>query len=270
MRPHQSMGNAVGTDIGDRGPHDGAKHEVRLACTEILKVAGMRGFHTSVIVDDLEFFFDREGIMAAPPFWSHTGRVQQPQPTEGRSPETQHLARDPRTQIMELGRSHCSGRELVRILSPFFESGTYDIFHKNCNSFTDVALYFLVRKRLDGRFNRIERFVAATSPMSTDLLNRLFRAYHESSTGVAVDYDVHVTNPRAQGFTVDAVIDSLNEFQKQMIDSDDSEPEVSDEGDYEEEDSDESDSDVDRSCGENAGSKKLLRWIPWPPPCATA
>lgn len=243
------MGNSAGAE----NRQDGATHEVKLACTEILKVAGMRGFHTSVIVDDLEFFFDREGIMAAPPFWSHTGRVQQ----------TAEHQPDGRTQTMEVGRSHCSGRELVRILSPFFESGTYDIFHKNCNSFTDVALYFLVRQRLDGRFNRIERLVAATSPMSTDLLNRLFRAYHERSTGEAVDYDVHVTNPRAEGFSVDGVIQSLKDFQKQMGDSD------SDTGASDEDEasvaSDGSDSDIDRNCGDPTGSKS---WLRWPPPCS--
>lgn len=245
------MGNTAGTEDDEGGSssssRDSAKHEVRLACTEILRVAGMRGFHTSVIVDDLEFFFDREGIMAAPPLWSHTGRVivQQQLPVA-----------DGLTEILEVGRSHCSGRELVRILSPFFERGTYDIFHKNCNSFTDVALYLLVRQRLDGRFNRIERLVAATSPLSTDLLNRLVRAFCETSTGVAVNYDVHVTNPRAQGFSVKNVIASLD---------DDSEAEqeakLSDEG----EDSDDSES-SDRSadggsCGDRSGGGKLLRCL---------
>lgn len=259
------MGAAGSGDLLEDG-ESGAKHEVRLACTEILKVAGMRGFHTSVIVDDLEFFFDREGIMAAPPFWSHTGRVQQP-PADGGSVDPQSVVHDPRTQITEVGRSHISGRELVRILSPFFESGTYDIFHKNCNSFTDAALYLLVRQRLDSSFNRIERLVAATSPMSTDLLNRLFRAYHESSTGQAVDYDVHVTNPRAQGFTVDGVIASLKEFQKQMSDEDSEDGSDDAESDAESEDYD-SDRSNDRICGDPTGSKRWLSMF-WLPPCSS-
>mmetsp|Transcript_167520 Transcript_167520/g.537949 ORF Transcript_167520/g.537949 Transcript_167520/m.537949 type:complete len:190 (-) Transcript_167520:132-701(-) len=155
------------TGLSDKGAH-----EVRVASTEILKVAGLSGFHTSIIVDDREFFFDREGIMSAPPLWSHLA---------GRAKHTEAV----RTEISDAGRSSMGGRALVQALQPFFEKGSYDIFFKNCNSFTDVALFFMTRQRLDCRFTRIERFVMATNPVSTSLLNRLFRAFLENNTGQA-------------------------------------------------------------------------------------
>merc|ERR1719356_492430 len=128
------MGNSPGAGCHDdpwsrRGPH-----EVRLAVTEILKVAGMSGFHTSIIVDDREYFFDSHGIMVAPPLWSHlVGRSQSPD--------------DVRTEVIDMGLSPCCGRAMVQALRSHFQKGSYDIFYKNCNSFTDVALYFMTKNR---------------------------------------------------------------------------------------------------------------------------
>mmetsp|Transcript_38800 Transcript_38800/g.98486 ORF Transcript_38800/g.98486 Transcript_38800/m.98486 type:complete len:240 (+) Transcript_38800:49-768(+) len=205
--------------------HKGA-HEVRVASTEILKVAGLSGFHTSIIVDDREFFFDREGIMSAPPLWSHLA---------GRAKRTEAA----RTEISDIGRSSMGGRALVQALQPFFEKGSYDIFFKNCNAFTDVALFFMTRQRLDCRFTRIERFIMATNPVSTSLLNRLFRAFIENNTGQAVEVDVYTTNPEAQVFNVDDVIAGIDAS---------AESESSDSGEDDEDDLDESDcSDTERN-----------------------
>lgn len=73
-------------------------------------------------------------------------------------------------------------------------AGTYDVFYKNCNTFTDAALYFLTKTRMPGRYNRLERLVTATKPVSIGLLNRIFRAMVESS-GVSVDGDIYTPNP---------------------------------------------------------------------------
>mmetsp|Transcript_45534 Transcript_45534/g.90217 ORF Transcript_45534/g.90217 Transcript_45534/m.90217 type:complete len:247 (-) Transcript_45534:30-770(-) len=174
-------------------------HEVRLAATEILNVAGMSGYHTSVILDDREYFFDSLGIMAAPPLSSHLAG-QDLQVCAGR------------TTVVDIGRSACSGNALVQALHPHFERGSYDIFFKNCNTFSDVALYFLTRQRLTGCYNRIERMITATSPVSTGLLNRLFRAFLESKTGLPCEDDVYVTNPEAEDFSVDDLIASFEEY----------------------------------------------------------
>jgi hypothetical protein len=206
------MGNAPSGDVQDGTWQRRAPYEVRIAATEILKVAGVSGYHTSIMVDDREYFFDSLGIMAAPPLWSHiAGRVKQPGDE-----------RDVRTEVIDVGRSSSSGKALVQALRPFFEKGSYDIFYKNCNTFTDVALYFLTKTRLKGRFNRIERLITATNPLSTGLLNRVFRACVESSTGQSCEVDVYVQNPEAQGFSVDDAIASLDESDSDSDSSEDS------------------------------------------------
>ena len=39
------------------------------------------------------------------------------------------------------------------------------------NTFSDAALYMLTKTRIPGTYNRIERFVTATKPVSISLLN---------------------------------------------------------------------------------------------------
>merc|ERR1719221_1270784 len=96
---------------------------------------------------------------------------------------------------------------------------------KNCNTFTDVALHYLTKTRLDGRFNRIERLIIATNPVSTGLLNRLFRAFLESNTGSECEVDIYVTNPEVEDFSVEQVIADLDESDS---DSDEENSESSD------------------------------------------
>jgi len=159
----------------------------------------MSGYHTSIIVDDREYFFDSLGIMVAPPLWSHfAGRVKQPAELT--------------TEVIPIGRTAISGMALVKALQRYFEKGSYDIFYKNCNTFSDAALYFLTKQRMSGRYNRIERLIIATNPVSTGLINRLFRAFLESNTGAdCEEVDVYVTNPVSEGFSVDNVIASFEE-----------------------------------------------------------
>jgi len=185
---------------------------VKLAVTEIVSVAGFAGYHTSVILDGREYFFDCLGIMTAPPLWSHhAGR------------ETSAL--DSNTEVIDFGGAAAGGKALVESMRPFFEKGSYDIFYKNCNSFTDMALYSLTRRRLPGRFSRIERLVTATTPVSTQLLNKIFRSVVQNNTGSACDVDVYVKNPAAEGFSIEDALVALAE------DSDsDSEDSASDSG----------------------------------------
>jgi len=190
------MGNSAMCSHRPMGWQGSRPHEVRLAATAILSVAGMTGYHTSVIIDDREYFFDSLGIMAAPPLASHL--VGQAKSVEVK------------TDVVDIGRSAVSGNALVQALHPYFEKGSYDLFFKNCNSFSDAALYFLTKTRLTGCYNRIERFITATSPVSTDLLNRLFRAFMERKTGSRCDDDIYVTNPEAEEFSVDDIISGLD------------------------------------------------------------
>eukprot|EP00913_Durusdinium_trenchii_P035478 g33202.t1 len=43
------------------------------------------------------------------------------------------------------------------ILEPLFQPGTYDMLRKNCNSFSDCALFCLLGKRLDDKYRTLER-----------------------------------------------------------------------------------------------------------------
>eukprot|EP00913_Durusdinium_trenchii_P007416 g6973.t1 len=125
------------------------QHTISLAATEIIRVAGMSGYHTSVIVDDQE-----------------TGGPQM-------------SCVSPETDIPP-------GDGLLKGSEPKAE-GTYDVFYKNCNTFTDAALYFLTKTRMPAYCNRIERLVTATDPVSVSLLNRIFKAMVEHQQGVEVD-----------------------------------------------------------------------------------
>eukprot|EP00438_Fugacium_kawagutii_P007665 Skav232213 [mRNA] locus=scaffold2626:392842:403352:+ [translate_table: standard] len=52
------------------------------------------------------------------------------------------------TKVFEVGFTSKTGEMLIRRLSQFFEPKTYDQVLKNCNSFTDCALAYLLSKRL--------------------------------------------------------------------------------------------------------------------------
>ena len=77
---------------------------------EIIRVAGMSGYHTSVIVDNMEYFFDAIGILQAPPLFSHTMN-------EAKNPDGS------KTVVTFVGYSHFDGRAMVETLNAFFERG---------------------------------------------------------------------------------------------------------------------------------------------------
>mmetsp|Transcript_48261 Transcript_48261/g.149039 ORF Transcript_48261/g.149039 Transcript_48261/m.149039 type:complete len:218 (+) Transcript_48261:98-751(+) len=201
----------MGNRTSARECHDGnlsqqEPHEVHLAATEILRVAGMSGFHTSIIIDDREYFFDCFGIMVAPPMWSHV--AGQTRASVGMN-----------TEVISMGRSSCTGKSLVQALWPHFMKGSYDIICKNCNSFSDAALYFLTRNRLGCRYNRLERFVTATDPYSIRVINRLLRAPAQEGEPPA---EFYVRNPEADGFDLEEVIASFDDSDSESSASDDS------------------------------------------------
>jgi len=174
--------------------------EVRLACSEIFQIAGMSAYHTSVVIGEVELYFHQSGIEFTEPYASH---MHDP----GGYPDI---------DVQSFGRGKTSGSVLLMQLGPLFEAGTYDIIYKNCNAFTDVALYFLTRKRLDSKYSRLERFVRATTPVSTGVLNGLVRAV--GATGVPEEYMdgeefepwMYRSNPRAQNFVVEDAIAACN------------------------------------------------------------
>lgn len=205
------MGNAALHLSDDQGSEDGAMHEVKLAATGFLTVAGVTAYHTSIIVDKEEYLFDSLGIMVAPPLWSHLAGHSK---GKGAADELQ-------TEVLSLGRTALGGRAMAEILRPHFMKGTYDILYKNCNHFTDCALYVLLYQRLPGKYSRGERLVTATDPVSTGIMNRVFRSFIERNTGKPCEVDIYVTNPLAEDFDSQEVIDVLDEEEEEDDDTDD-------------------------------------------------
>lgn len=217
--------------------------DVQLAVTEIFCILGVPAYHSSVILDGLEYYFDADGITSAPPFWSHGGprnllddlgaagvtttgrcfsgcRMEDcPAPKCVAAPE--HL----KTQVFKVGKTSETGESLVDALAPFFEPGSYDVLHKNCNAFSDVALSFLTHRRLELQYTRMERMLLAAEPLSTGILNQLFRAVREKALvpsdeektlpdgSLAAygedDLREYIGNPVAQGFSIDSVVTLL-------------------------------------------------------------
>lgn len=123
--------------------------QVKLAATVIFSIptgSMLRGaeptdaYHTSVILDDrCEYVFNSMGVLRLPPLHSHMVGTQ-------------------KTQVIEMGHSTVAASEMLHNVCPHFKPGTYDLIKKNCNSFTDCALFFLLGTRLDARYRQLERF----------------------------------------------------------------------------------------------------------------
>lgn len=169
-----------------------------MVISELFRIGGVSAYHTSILVGDKEFYFDGCGIERGAPFASHMLED---------APAAQAAV-----EVKRYGKTALTGSALMLGLRRFFEPGTYDIICKNCNSFTDVALYFLTRKRLDPRYSRLERLFQAMAPLSTGALNGLARGIgrlrpdggHEAASGSRPWS--YATNPAARGFSVEKVI----------------------------------------------------------------
>lgn len=114
-------------------------HKVQLAVSALGGVPGATAYHSSVLVDGEEFSFSAGGISRAAGPASHRQAPGKP-------------------RILEMGTSAQSGVQLMAVLGPHFEPGTYDLLRKNCNSFSDCALYYLVKQRISNEYRALERF----------------------------------------------------------------------------------------------------------------
>jgi len=87
----------------------------------------MSGYHTSVLVDEQEYFFDAIGILEAPAFFSHSlnEQAQSPDDVQPDVSENFALSRGDRGKmvVIPIGYSRHSGRDLVAALQQHFERG---------------------------------------------------------------------------------------------------------------------------------------------------
>ncbi|CAE7378242.1 TL1 [Symbiodinium sp. KB8] len=95
-------------------------------------------YHTAVVVDNAEYTFTPSGIMR---------NVLKGQLDPAGNDGVSYFR----------GVSTISGPTMVRILLPFFKEGTYDVLKKNCNTFSDCALFCLLGERLPIKYRTIEK-----------------------------------------------------------------------------------------------------------------
>lgn len=169
--PHRPANNSLEEDC-DGKPL--ACNRVELAASELFSIPGLAtAYHTSVLVNGEEFFFSDSGIFNDRALTSHQG-----QPSER----------------FDVGWSTKTGAQLLRVLAAHFRPGTYDLIRKNCNSFSDVSLYYLLGTRLQGRFSALERLGQRAS---VDLLNRFTKG-------------MYVPNKEAESYGADEVMKALD------------------------------------------------------------
>mmetsp|Transcript_33075 Transcript_33075/g.70962 ORF Transcript_33075/g.70962 Transcript_33075/m.70962 type:complete len:380 (-) Transcript_33075:39-1178(-) len=148
---------------------------VELVATSLLGLGGTVGWHTSVMVNGTEYYFDYAGINVSPVLESHEGDD---------------------TTTTFVGYSTLSGSAMVSILEQHFRANTYDKLRKNCNSFSDCALYLLCGKRLPTKLGRAERFGRVLDEKVASLERLLGEGF--------------ARNNAADDFDIDSVINSLD------------------------------------------------------------
>jgi len=161
-------------------------HFVRLAVTPLGQTyAGLpEAYHTSISVDDLELSFGALGVRIAPNFASHKntliggmGFIVGPE------------------MVMDLGYSSVNSMQVLQALRPYFGPGTYDLIRKNCNTFSDCALWYLLGGRLDKKYARLESIAQAAEVF-----------------GLVQHLACYSPNPNCVNFQKDDLIDHLSKM----------------------------------------------------------
>lgn len=175
------MGNAALDCTGQRhidsrsidiGQQKG-KYLVEVAASVLFGIPPLAtAYHTSILVEGEEYFFSDSGMCADTNLISHQGNP---------------------SEKWEAGRTDFSGSDLWRALGEHFRPGTYDLLRKNCNSFTDAAMFFLLRKRLDKRYSEAER-IGQNTPEVVRALG------------------MYAPNPVADSFSLEGVVDALEKL----------------------------------------------------------
>lgn len=170
-------------------------YEVEL-CVTCRGMGGAVGYHTSMLVNGREYYFSTSGIGSSEKLISHGRRA--------------------RPDRIFFGFSQHSGPEMVEFLRKYFAVGTYDILRKNCNSFSDCALFFLTGQRLAWNFSAAER-VGRVADSGIGLVQ-------------AISGGSYVPNPKAFDFDAELVISAVKARLGMLAESDDESNSESDAG----------------------------------------
>jgi hypothetical protein len=149
--------------------------DVELVVSPLAGLKGAAGYHSSILVAGEEYFFSPMGIIHSPTITSHK--------------------KNPDIVISHMGLSKYSGGDLMEFLDQFFPPGHYDLLRKNCNSFSDCALYFLCEQRLDMKYKTLER------------LGKL--ADEHAGIIQSISGGEYTPNLRTSGFDVEDVIEEI-------------------------------------------------------------
>jgi len=98
-------------------------------------MTGFRAWHTSIEIQGKEYYFDGTGVETSARRRSHNG--------------------DPFLDL-EIGWTYRTAQNLLTDLDHHFSKG-YNLLGKNCNSFSDCALFYLFQIRLHPEFTILER-----------------------------------------------------------------------------------------------------------------
>jgi len=153
------------------------RRRVRLVATPFgPSLAGLQGYHTSIALGDIEFAFSSKGIE-----W--TNGIQS------------HIPFRANPTITEAGFTEISRSAFVKALRPYFLPGSYDLLRKNCNSFSDCALFFLMGVRLEDKYRALEKLGALADKYSGVVSNLSGGKYRP--------------NPKADAFSSMKVVDAI-------------------------------------------------------------
>jgi hypothetical protein len=110
---------------------------VEVASSALAGLKGAAGYHTSIVLAGEEYVFTPLGILRYDTIMSHR--------------------KNPEMQVQYIGLTRFNGADLLECMDPYFPPDHYDLLRKNCNSFSDCALYFLCEQRLDPAFRTMEQ-----------------------------------------------------------------------------------------------------------------
>lgn len=159
--------------------------QIQLAVSALGGLPGAQVYHSSILMDGLEFSFGAiQGLVTAKGALSHSCMAGQP-------------------ELFDLGFSQRTPRQLATTLGPFFKRGTYDLLRKNCNTFADCAINFLLGQRLDAKYRSLDQ-LGANVPGLVQMGS----------------FGFYKPNPAAIGFDVEAVVQSLSKSGVKDADTD--------------------------------------------------
>lgn len=153
---------------------------VKCACTPLNKAFSElipAAYHTSIAIGDTEYSFDSSGVTISKVWFTHSMMW----------PTLQSPA-----VVLHLGFTNVQSGMLAEILNPHFRPGTYDLLLKNCNAFSNAALFFLLGTQLDNKYTALDRAGAVIDKRS-GLVQML-------SIGG------YIPNPKARDFQLEKVL----------------------------------------------------------------